>query len=410
MDNKDKQILRELAKQYAELAALPIQKERRDRARDINDLKPRRPIVWLGEVPWHEMDIDGKLNLHCEDEFARQMETFFRQTLYSWEYIQADMIVEPAYYIQKSHEISSMGIDVKAHSKITDSRNHIISHSFIDQLDTMEKVDALIEPVVSVDAALDAQLEEKANDILDGILPVKLQGYFYYHPPWDKIPYYRGVMPVLIDLLDNPELMHHTIRKFTDYGMSVMNQMEALQLLDSDAFDLHCTPGYVSGLAPKEGEPTTLKNIWIRSMAQIFTEVSPAMWNEFELQYAKPLMEKCGLVYYGCCESMLGKYDMLKTIPNLRKIGVPLKTDPEANAEQIGKDYVYAHKPIPAAVAGTFNREVVRDEIKTVIEACLKHGCPYEFSLKDISTVGYKPQNLIDWVRTATEVIDEYYK
>ncbi|MCL2248235.1 MAG: hypothetical protein FWC13_03085 [Oscillospiraceae bacterium] len=409
MDNKDKQILRELAKKYAEIAALPVQKERRDRARDINDLKVRRPIVWLGEIPWHEMDIDGKLALQCEDEFAQKMENFFRQTLYSWEYIQADMVVDPVYYIPKTHTIGSMGLDVKAHTQITDSANHIISHNFIDQLDTMEKVEALTEPVVTVDTALDKQLFEKASDILDGILPVEMRGYFVYHPPWDKIPYYRGVIPVLMDLLDDPDLMHRTIQRFTDFGLSVMNQMEALQLLDSNVADLHCTPGYVSGLAPKEGGQTTLKNVWIRGMAQIFTEVSPAMWDDFELQYAKPLFEKCGLVYYGCCESMLGKYDSLKTIPNLRKIGVPLKTDPEANAEQIGKDYVYAHKPLPAAVAGTFDREAVRNEIKKVIEACKKNGCPYEFVLKDISTVGYKPQNLINWVKTTMEVVDEYY-
>ena len=406
---KDKQILRELAKRYAELADLPIQKERRDRARDINDLKPRKPIVWLSELPWHEIDIDGKLELHCQDEFARQIEWFFRTTFYSWEYIQADMVVEPFYYIPKAHAISSMGIGVKEHSLATDGRNHIVSHSYIDQLDTMEKVDALIEPVVTSDPALDAKRMDIANDLLNGIVPVKTQGYYYYHVPWDKIPVYRGVMPVMVDLMEDPDLMHHTIKKFTDFGYSVMKQMEALQLLESDVQDIHCIPAYVSGLTPKEGEPTTLKNIWLRGMAQLFTEVSPDMWEEFELQYAKPLMEECGLVYYGCCESMDNKIDLLRKIPNLRKIGVPLKADPVVNAEQIGGDYVYAHKPNPAFVSGNFNPDIVRNEIKCVVEACQKYNCPYEFVLKDISTVGYKPQNLIDWVKTATETIEAYY-
>jgi hypothetical protein len=39
----------------------------------------------------------------------------------------------------------------------------------------------------------------------------------------------------------------------------------------------------------------------------------------------------------------------------------------------------------------------------------MKNGCPYEFVLKDISTVTYKPGNLIEWVKAVEGVIDEYY-
>jgi hypothetical protein len=56
-----------------------------------------------------------------------------------------------------------------------------------------------------------------------------------------------------------------------------------------------------------------------------------------------------------------------------------------------------------------FSREVVEQEITETIEACIENKCPYEFVLKDISTVGGKPQNLIDWANTVTETIDRYY-
>jgi len=144
-------------------------------------------------------------------------------------------------------------------------------------------------------------------------------------------------------------------------------------------------------------------------MSQLFTEVSPSMFEEFELNYAKPLMAEFGLVYYGCCEALDNKIQLLKTIPNLRKIGVSPWANPEVCAEQIGRDYVYAHKPNPAHVSGSFDAEVVRAEITRVIEACHKHGCPYEFVIKDISTVTYKPQNLINWTKTVKETIDRYY-
>lgn len=101
--------------------------------------------------------------------------------------------------------------------------------------------------------------------------------------------------------------------------------------------------------------------------------------------------------------------DLVKTIPNLRKIGVPCRANTEVNAEQIGKDYVYSHKPNPAHVSGTFEAEPIRAEIEDVIKVCRKHGCAYEFVLKDISTVGYKPLNLINWVNTVMETVDRFY-
>ncbi|MCL2527482.1 MAG: hypothetical protein FWE42_03605 [Defluviitaleaceae bacterium] len=406
ISQKEKALLRELAKEYAQLAALPIQKERYQRGRDINDLKPRRPMVWLDEIPWHEMDIDNNLALTCQDSFAQQMERFFRRALYRWQYIQGDMVVENAYSIHKHFTTTGLGIEVREDLLVTDDRNNIISHNYLDQLDTMEKVESIQKPVITASPEIDNQRVAWASEILDGILPVRLQGYYLYHAPWDQIPRYRGVTQVLTDLAYEPEYTHAIVRKFTDSAISTVSQMEALGLFDSNITNVHCTPPYVSEF---EGKPPSIKNTWFRGMAQLFTEVSPQMFKEFELDYIKPLAAMFGLVYYGCCESLENKIQLLKTIPNLRKIGVSPWANAEKCAEQIGGDYVYAHKPNPAHVSGTFDEDATRKEIKHIIELCHKYNCPYEFVIKDISTVTYKPQNLIDWARTVKDVIDGFY-
>jgi hypothetical protein len=354
------------------------------------------------------MDIDGKLNLFCQNDFTRAMEWHFRSTLFRWEYFQADAVVEDAFYINKHFSSSGIGIGIKEETVSTDERNWIISHAFIDQLDTPEKVQALREPIITAYPEKDAQAVNMAEDILGGILPVRLRGGYVAHAPWDNIPRYRTVEAVMVGLLDEPDLMHMTIQKFTEAGLSQMKQMEELGLLDNDIADLHCTPPYVSGLAAAEGA-ATLKNTWFRGTAQMFGDVSTAMWNEFELAYMKPLMAECGLVYYGCCEALDNKISLLKTVPNLRKIGISPWADPERCAEQIGSGYVYAHKPNPAFVSGAFDAAPVKEEIERVIKTCLEHKCPYEFVLKDISTVTYKPGNLIDWTKTVMETIDKYY-
>ena len=405
ISEKDKTLLRELAKRYIEIANHPANVERYERGRDINDLKPRRPMVWIDEIPWHEMDIDGNLKLVCESDQARGMEQFLRRTLYRWEYIQADMVVDNYYPINKSYSNSGFGLEVDENIISSDDNNNIVSHYYLDQLDTMEKVNALKEPVVTAFPEQDKEHMTFAQEILGDIMPVKLRGHYVYHAPWDQIPRFRGVTPVMYDLIDNPELLHATMRKWTDYSFSAMKQMETLNLLDTNIPALHCTPPYTDDLTPGTG----MKNIWFRCMAQMFSDIAPDMWKEFELDYLLPLTKEFGLVYYGCCEAMEKKLDMLKSITNLRKIGVPARANPESCAEQMGSDYVYAHKPNPAFVALNFDKDVVQKEITRIIDTCRANNCPYEFVIKDISTVGYKPQNLIDWNKTVMETIDKYY-
>jgi len=62
----DKAIVRELAKQVKDLAGDEVNKKRIARSRAMHSLKPGRPLVWIDEIPWHEMDIDGALALRCE--------------------------------------------------------------------------------------------------------------------------------------------------------------------------------------------------------------------------------------------------------------------------------------------------------------------------------------------------------
>jgi hypothetical protein len=69
-------VLRKLAERYAEIAALPVQEERKRMWRRLNDLEPERPLIWVNEVCWNEMDHDGNLRLLCSNEVCRRIETY----------------------------------------------------------------------------------------------------------------------------------------------------------------------------------------------------------------------------------------------------------------------------------------------------------------------------------------------
>ncbi|GHU81041.1 hypothetical protein AGMMS49992_34190 [Clostridia bacterium] len=320
-------------------------------------------------------------------------------------------MVLPYFPVRKSYTDSGIGVDIHEDTLAVDNRNNIVSHRYIDQLDTPDKVEALKIPVLEYDAELNARRVAEAEELFDGILPVKLVGHAIYYSPWDTIGMLRGVENCLIDMAERPEFIHQTIQKFTQIGTGRLDQVERLGLLETDIDCIHCTPPFTSATPAEDytGGPYRLKDVWFRGMAQLFSAVSPAMHEEFDLQYMRPLMERCALTYYGCCEPLDRVIPFLKKTKNLRKIGVSPWANVRSSAEQIGGAYVFARKPNPAQVAGTLDEAEIRRDIQESVDTCLANGCPYEFVLKDISTVSYKPQNLIEWVRIVEDVLDRIY-
>jgi hypothetical protein len=107
-------------------------------------------------------------------------------------------------------------------------------------------------------------------------------------------------------------------------------------------------------------------------MAQSFGIISPAMFKEFEVDYLIPIAERFAYTYYGCCEPLDDKIDVIKKIPNLRKIGCSPWASVESCAEQIGGYFVLSRKPNPAHVAIATDTEVIRKETEETVKACIK--------------------------------------
>jgi hypothetical protein len=412
MTKKEISVLRDLAARYGEIAADARQQEAIGRMRDTNDLKVVRPPVLIDEIPWHELDWQEELRLRTEDPEARTMETFFRRALYRRAHFRCDALMEPFYPVHKCFTSTGNGLEQEERQLSTDKRNNIVSHEYHDVLPDLETLEEKFHlPVITAYPEKDAENLARIREILGDSLTAELQGVGVYYAPWDRISTLRGVENIFIDMVDDPDLLHEIIRRFTAEGDSLYEQYERLGLLDANIPALHCTPAYVTGSPRTPGPmPHQRKDLWFRSMAQTFTSVSPEMHWEFDLQYSVPLMEKFAFTYYGCCEALDKKIPMLKEkIPNLRKIGVSPWADVDVCAEEIGGDYVYARKPNPANVATVAEPEVIAEEIEATVKACQRCGCPAEFVLKDISTVGNRSENLDIWAATVSDVLDRYY-
>ncbi|WP_010168672.1 hypothetical protein [Candidatus Epulonipiscium viviparus] len=174
---------------------------------------------------------------------------------------------------------------------------------------------------------------------------------------------------------------------------------------------IHTSP-YTDDLPAKDyvpGEPLKRKDVWGRGAAQIFGSVGKDMHDEYDIEFMKRTVGKCGLVYYGCCEPLDKKVDIVEKIPNLRKISITPWADVENAAEVIGKKYVIASKPNPANVAtAVLDKDLIKAELGKILDACNKNSCNVEITLKDISTCNYSLQTLRDWEQIVMDMVKNY--
>jgi len=404
--SKDRDILRTLAGEIADIAALPVHDEKRRMWRALNALRPERPMVLVEEVPWNEIG----LVLECEDAECRAYEQDLRRSLYRWKHFAADWIVEPFIAVPKA--VHNTGFGIKAHVEYlaTDPENHIRAQHYENVFQTDADLDKIQTPVVTHDTAETDRRLAVARELFGGVIETRLVGFDpCYLTIWDPLSSWMGVEEALYSIIDRPEYIHEIMERLTRGTLSMLDQAEELDVLCKTQTWVHCTGALCNDLPQSGSDPEhpRLHDLWVRGMAQMFSTVSPEIFDEFELAYFKRLAERFGLSYYGCCEPLDDRIDLLRTIPNLRRISMTPWTNQQRGAAAIGGDYVFSRKPNPAAVAGeTFNEESVRVDLAETVRICREHGCPCDFTLKDISTVRYDPQRLDRWTRIAMEVVE----
>lgn len=400
----DRALLRELAAQVAEIAALPVQQETKALWKALNGLKPVRPMVSLDQVCWHEMNVDDELTLQCEDGFCRSMEWGLRETLYRWRHMRADMVVEPWVDVYKAVRNTGFGIGANVKTAVLDPANSVVGQYYLDQVKTDADIERIQTPEISLDEAATAEAEAKAHEIFDGVLGVHMQGPQPVYAPLDIIVCWHGVEELLYDMADRPEFIHALIAKLTAAQIASLDQMEAQGLLGDRQQTIHCTGAWADEL-PYEHDGTSAKNLWTFGISQIFSTVSPAMHEEFEAPALIPWFERFGLGYYGCCEPVDRKLPMIRKYPRVRKISMSPWVDVEFGASEIRGDFVFSRKPSPAFLARDWNPDNVAADLQETVDACARHGCPCELILKDISTVRYEPQRLWEWAEVARRVV-----
>ena len=414
LQQRERDVLRRLAAELAAAAASGLHREKAGLWRALNDLQSERPMVWITEIPWHEMNVGDELTLRTTHPWARETETLLRRAVYQWRHMPADMVLDDFIECPLSIHSTDFGIVEDVDIARTDEASDIVSRHFNVQIRGPEDLDKIRMPVVTHDRTTTEVVHDTMERLFADIMPVRLVGQTHiWCAPWDYLVRWWGVEEAMVDMIQRPEMVNAAVDRMVDAWMVELDQFAEQNLLSLDDRNIRIgSGGYgYTGDLPDPGSRRSHvlpADMWGCSNAQVFAGISPDMHWEFALRHDLRWLERWGLTYYGCCEPLDRKIDLLRRIPNLRKISMSSWSDFESLIRQVGADYVISYKPSPAIFAEEVWRpDKARAALTRVLELTHRR-CHLEIIMADVSTVRYDPRRLWDWARIASETVAQY--
>lgn len=404
----DVAILRNLAQQVADIAADPIQDERRELWRAHNSFERTRPLILCGwEAAWPE---HPEAPAKCQDPFFQAYETQLKQRIFKYS-LRDDTIIEPWLSVRAAVVSPPNGIWGVGH---TYTHSGVKGGAWKHQpaLKEMSDLEKMVVPKHEINEEATAANVQKLGDAVGDLLTVDVDRSPLWSGWWADLStalfYLRGLDQLMLDMSDNPGWLHELLKFMSDGILKSHDEAEAAGDW-SLANHNNQAMGYSRELADPAANTHGVKrtDLWAFFAAQEYALVGPRMHDEFLLQYQLPISEKFGLLAYGCCEDLTHKVDILRQCTNLRRFSVTPVADPARCAAQIGTDYVISWRPNPAdMICCGFDPEHIRQVVREAMEGM--RGCYVDVHLKDVQTVGGQPELLRDWVQIVRGVTDEY--
>lgn len=405
--NSDKIIIKELAKQVAELAADPIEQQKQTLWYDHNELKPTRPVIFCDpENGWNE--IVPESSLECESSFARKWEFKLRVKIFYGDHMKDDRVIEALFTVNHVYTEENWGLDIPFTKTRPDG-----SYVWDPPLKSLDDISMLRYPKFTVDRKETRRHVELAREIFDGILEVDLKTKWWWSfGITGELIRLHGMEQMFYDMLDNPEGLHRVMAFMRDAYMHRLDWLEENSLLSLNNNDTYVGSGGF-GWSRELPQPDFNGHVrpcdmWGFSESQETVGVSPALFEEFVFQYQLPILERFGLNCYGCCEPLDTRWEVVKKIPRLRRVSVSPWANLPKMAENLQDKYILSYKPNPADLAmAHLDEDRIRRDIRKAYE--ITKGCRLEVIMKDNHTIMSDPTRVSRWVKIAREEADRMY-
>jgi hypothetical protein len=404
MSASDTSILRELAEKYMAVCNRDVQQERRDLWRKHNSFTRTRPLIYTRAFAWSEL-----LDCVCEDPLFHGYEERLRHDIY-WDSLNDDSVFEPWISVDAVCQTPPEGVWGLQPRWITgdDPRG---GKAMDPPIRDPEGAKRMVEPHHVIDEEETARRASKLHDAIGDIIPIHVERATVYRN-WNGdistlIAQLRGLDQFMLDMMERPDWLHELLAFMRDGILQAQQETEDAGDWTLSSHENQAMP-YTQELEDPamDGRSVTRDKLWYFCASQETTLLGPDRFDEFMFQYQKPIMEKFGLSAYGCCEDLTLKIDVLRQLPNLRRIAVSPMADVAKCAEQIGTDYIFSYRPSPSDMVGyDFDEDRIRRILRRDLDAC--RGCHVDITLKDVQTVQGDPARVPRWVEITREIIEE---
>ena len=416
MITKERDYVRDLAKQLHEKAANPAMADRHKKWHALNNGQTNEPLVVM---KFHGVYADVYPLPHCEDPLARSIEQTLTYRLTEAAF-DDDRVIEDTYVVHPDNWFRAYGLDVRARTTAKDSQGKAtMGYAAEHPIGDLEKDFHLLKKSTwHVDEQLanarqrQAQVQEIIGDILQVVIRFPSPGTSLVYPLCELM----GMENMLYAICDHPKRFLQAMDMQTNDLMEYLDEIEQKQAMRCNADSSSVgqdTYGYTDDL-PKNGalnRPLTCRDVWGYSNSQETVGMSPEMFGEFVFPFIRRYAQRFGLFAFGCCEPVDVIWEnCLATLPNLRKLSISPWCNEAAFAEKIrGRKIVYHRKPSPNLFAmPEFDEQTLAKQLKQTVLAA--SGCPLEITFRDITSVHGDPQRLKRGVKIAKEQIQRYWK
>lgn len=410
-EQREIDILRKLTEEYATIAADPVNDERRELWMAHNGLeKPNRTPILIRFGDWNDWCRKWlRQECQCSDPDYRRLESKLRQDILHASFGD-DEVFEPWLSVPAVWHEDMDNPWGNAQIKLDRPDDESGAFHIDPPVKEIEDFDKLMTaPKGGIDEIATAARKNKIEDAVGDIIEIDItRGPLLQNFRADistHLGYLRGIQEAMMDMCLNPEALHRMLAFMRDAILSIQDAAEENGDFRLSNHYNQAVP-YARQLTPPRpnSEPVKRSELWVFCAAQELTLVSPEMHDEFMLQYQLPIISKYGLCAYGCCEDLTKKIDMLRQIPNLRRIAVAPTADVAKCAEQIGDDFVMSWRPSPTdMICGDFDKSRITRIVKEAMAAT--EGQAVEVNLKDVESVEGDISRLNEWVKITRDAV-----
>jgi len=406
---RDREILRQRAQLQREYASSQkndiILKKWQAQAEGRRDSPPVR---FLGSNFRNEVVTP---RLQCEGEQARGIEAGLLSTLVGRELFDDDTPISPTFNLSWHTHVRPFGLA----SKITRADGVNAKGFHIDPVinDLAAEIDKLGGGSFGGDREGTARRCELVEGLFGDILPVRMVMGSLSGGITNPLVHLMGMEAYYIAMFDCPDAVHEVMEMATQVYESYYDFLEDEKLLAP-----------TNGFAPLGQESfaftdelptdsvTQTTQCWGFLESQETTAVSADTFGEFVFPYQQRLVDRFGLLSYGCCERVDDIWpDYLSTWSKLRKLSVsPFNDEPRIGEYLRGTRVVYYCKPRAEFVTcdGPLNDEAITAYFKGVCEAA--SGCLFEIAQREVGTIFGDFERGRHYVRLAREAVDAYWR